>query len=157
MRSLMMAVLVFVIGAPIALAQPPGNQGRGPAKMSYVQELNLTKDQIKAVRELQKETRKKLAEIKAKIEIKRIDFDEEIQKDKQDLKLVDKLIGDLAELHAQQSRVTLEIRARMMGLLTPEQKQKMVERMGMGMMGGSHMRGGAPDEPGEEPGGPGPR
>lgn len=141
MRNFLVLAIVAVMALPVvALAQ--GGPGRGAqvaGKMDYISELNLTKEQLAQVRELQRESRRKIVEIKSKIQLKRIDFDEEMQKDKPDQKLLEKLIDDLTALHAQQYKAMLESRVKMMSLLTPEQRQKLSERSLMGMRG--HMMG----------------
>jgi Spy/CpxP family protein refolding chaperone len=146
--------MVAVMALPVmAFAQGgPGKGGHGPGKMDYIAELNLTKEQLAQVRELQRESRKKIVEIKGKIQLKRIDFDEETQKDKPDQTLLEKLIDELTALHAQQYKAMLESKVKVMSLLTPGQRQKLSERSLMGM-GDDHGHG-----RGHEPGpGMGPR
>lgn len=137
MRRFIVLMMVGVMAVPaVALAQgAPGRGGHGPGRMDYVGELNLTKEQLAQVKDLQRESRKKAVEIKGKIQVKRIDFDAEIQKDNPDQKLLEKLIDELTALHSQQYRAKLESRVKMMTLLTPEQKQKLSERSVMGMHG----------------------
>lgn len=154
MRNLVVLAMVAVMASPVvAFAQgDPGKGGRGPGKMDYINELNLSKEQLTQVRDLQRESRKKVVEIKSKIQIKKIDFDEEVQKDKPDQKLLEKLVDELTALHAQQYKAMLESRVKVMSLLTPEQRQKLSERSLMGM-GDDHGHG-----RGREPGmGMGPR
>lgn len=160
MRDFLVLTVVAVMALPVvAFAQGgPGKGGRGPGKMDYINELNLSKEQLAQVRDLQRESRKKVVEIKSKTQLKKIDFDEEIQKEKPDQKLLEKLVDDLTALHAQQYKAMLESRVKMMSLLTPEQRQKLSERSLMGQQG--HMMGMGEDaehgrgyrrEPGMEP------
>lgn len=150
MRNLLVLTMVAVMVSPVvAFAQGgPGKGGHGPGKMDYINELNLSKEQLAQVRDLQRESRKKVVEIKSKIQIKKIDFDEEIQKDKPDQKLLEKLVDDLTALHAQQYKAMLESRVKVMSLLTPEQRQKLSERSLMGM--GDDRGHGRGHEPGME-------
>lgn len=137
MRRFLVLTMVAVMVAPV-LASAQAGPGKGPhgmGKMDYVSELNLTKEQLIQIKELQRESRKGAVEIRSKIQIKRIDFDDEAQKDKPDMKLLGKLIDELTALHAQQYKAMLESRVKMMGLLTPEQKQKLSERSLMGPRG----------------------
>lgn len=147
MRRLLAFTMAALLAAPIIAFAQPGH-GRGPAgagKMDYISELNLSREQLEQVRELQRESKKKAVEIKSKIQLKRIDFDEETQKDRPDPRILDRLMDDLAALHAQQYRAVLEARVKMLAILTPEQKHKLAERSLMGMRG--HMMG-MDDEPG---------
>ena len=137
MRRFLVLAMVAVMAVPV-LASAQAGPGKGPhgmGKMDYINELNLTKEQLMQIKELQRESRKKAVEVRSKIQIKRIDFDDEAQKDKPDMKLMGKLIDELTALHAQQYKAMLESRMKMMGLLTPEQKQKLSERSLMGPRG----------------------
>jgi len=149
MRNFLVLTMVAVMALPVvAFAQGgPGKGGHGQGKMDYISELNLTKEQLAQVRELQRESRKKIVEIKGKIQLKRIDFDEETQKDKPDQKLLEKLIDELTTLHAQQYKAMLESKVKVISLLTPEQRRKLSEHSLMGMdddHGHGHGRGHEP-------------
>lgn len=142
MRKLMVLAMAALMALPaMALAQGgQGKGGHGPGRMDYISELNLSKEQLAQVRELQRESRKKAVEIKGKIQLKKIDLDEEMQKDKPDQKLLEKLIDELTALHAQQYKAMLESRVKVMSLLTAEQRLKLSERSLMGM-GDEHGHG----------------
>jgi Spy/CpxP family protein refolding chaperone len=135
MRKYLVLMIVAVMALPAAaFAQGgPGKGSHGPGKMDYIGELNLSKEQLAQFKDMQRESRKKSVEVKSKIQLKRIDLDEEMQKDKPDQKLLGQLIDDLTALHAQQYKAMLESRVKMMGMLTPEQKRKLSERSLMGM------------------------
>lgn len=137
MRRFIVLMMVAVMALPVvALAQGgAGRGGHGAGRMDYVGELNLSKEQLAQVKDLQRESRKRAVEITSKMQVKRIDLDEEMQKDKPDQKLLEKLIDELTALHAQQYKAKLESRVKMMSLLTAEQKQKLSERSLMGMHG----------------------
>lgn len=135
-RFLIVTIAALMVAPAPAFAQAgPGKGPRGMGKMDYVNDLNLTKEQLTQIKELQRESRKKAVEIRSKIQIKQIDFEAEAQKDKPDQKFLEKLIDELTALHAQQYKATLESRVKTMSLLTPEQRQKLSERSLMGPRG----------------------
>ncbi|MBF0291435.1 MAG: periplasmic heavy metal sensor [Nitrospinae bacterium] len=137
MRRFIVLMIVAVMAAPVvSFAQGyPEKGGRGHGRMDYISELNLSKEQLAQVKDLQRDSRKTAVEIKGKIALKRIDFDEEMQKEKPDMKVLERLIDELTALHAQQYKAKLESRVKMMSLLTQEQKQKLSERSMMEMRG----------------------
>jgi Spy/CpxP family protein refolding chaperone len=63
------------------------------------------------------------------MELKRIEFQEELQKIQPDNAILTKLISEMAELAAKRYRIDLETQVEMMLILTPDQKAKLIERM----------------------------
>jgi Spy/CpxP family protein refolding chaperone len=137
MHRFWVLAMVVVVAVPVgAFAQAgPGGGMRGPGQMDYVNELNMTKEQLALTKEIQRESRKKAVGIRSKMQIAKIDFDDELQREKPDTKILGRLIDEIAALHAQQYKEMLESKVKMMSLLTVEQKHKLTEQSLMGMRG----------------------
>lgn len=147
MRKTMIFALAVVLALPVAaMAQRPGGMGgdygeRGHGrKGGMMSQLDLSADQLAKMRELGTGTRKEMIELKSRMEIKRIDFQAELQKDNPDMAKINALIDEIVDARSQMFRKQLETQAEMTKILTPEQRQKMMERMGGAMLGG-HMGG----------------
>lgn len=131
MRKLLLVMMLAVL-VPAVLVPVVGfadERGPGKDRMKIFEALNLNKDQIEKVKKLHQETRKNTVKLRSDMELKRIDFEEELQKAKPDNNALMKLIGEMAELEAKQYRIRLETRVKMMEILTPEQKEKLIERI----------------------------
>jgi len=131
---MLIAVILMIPAAGYADSQGGGE--RRSEHKRIMEDLNLNKDQIEAMRAIRLETRKKMVKVKSDAELKRIEFQEELQKEKPDKAKLDKLIGEIADLSAQRTRVMMETQVKTVEMLTPEQKEKMMERMSSAMMSG---------------------
>jgi len=150
--------LVALLALPlVAFAQGGGMEKPGKGKrMDFTQELNLGKEQVKAIRDMRNEMRRKHVELRAKSEVKQIDFEEELQKDKPNQKTLAALVDELTAIHSQIYKEKLEMRVKMMSVLTPDQKKKLSERTGAHMMESEQGMGGPGGGMGAGPGGGGP-
>jgi len=131
--ALMMITLVPAFFPAPAEGQDLGSQRGGKGGMMAA--LDLDKGQLAKMRELRHSMKRKMIEQKSKVELARLDFQEELQKEKPDTARLNKLIDQVAEANAQKTRAWLTMRVEMIKILTPEQKQKMLERMGTRMLG----------------------
>ncbi|MBI5816344.1 MAG: Spy/CpxP family protein refolding chaperone [Nitrospinae bacterium] len=141
MRKLIVAMAMLILIPAVAVAQGMGGgmgggpgARKGPGGMDFIQELNLTNEQTTAIRDMRNVMRRKHAEIKGRLEVKEIDFEEELQKDKPNPKALDKIIDEISAIHGQMHKARLELQVKIMGILTPEQKHKMNDRMKMGLL-----------------------
>ena len=161
MHRFWVLAMVVAMAVPVgAFAQAGSAIGkRGPGKMDYINELNMTKEQLALTREIQRESRKRAVGIRSKMQIAKIDFDDELQREKPDTKILGRLIDEIAALHAQQYKEMLESKVKMMSLLTVEQKHKLTEqslmKMRGRMMGMDDEMGAGPTPPPSPPGMPG--
>ncbi len=150
---LTLSVLVLAFAAA-ALAQGPQNrfgQGRGRQgepglRLEMLAEkLELTEEQVAAIEKIQETGREKATELRKDMMRLRNELEGEMLKDepseKTALQLVEKIGGLRTEMQAGRMQVRLEVR----GLLTPEQRDRMLmmeqgSRRGEGRRGG-HGRG----------------
>jgi len=116
------------------------SKGRGGGRKVLMEDINLDSNQLKQVRKFRTETRKQMIKTKSEIGLVQIDFQEELHKEKPDKAKLDKLINEIADLQAAMTRTRLEMQVKMTGILTPEQKQKMLERMDASAFGGHGRR-----------------
>jgi len=142
MRKVIIAALVAMIAPALALAAGPQDRPdhRRQRGMGMMQELNLSADQLNQFRRLRSETRRKTIELRGKVELKTLDFHEELQKDSPDETKLNQLIGEIADLRGQMTKIRMETQVKMTRILTAEQRQRMLGRMGASMYGG-HMGG----------------
>ena len=140
----MVVVLIAALAIPsLALADSdrPGSRGSGRAEL--MKELNLNKEQIEIARKIRLEMRKKMISLGSELELKRLDFQEELHKEDPDKAVVERLIDEMSELAAKQSRARLEAQVKMVEMLTADQKKKLMERMSKKLLTGAGGRGGA--------------
>lgn len=129
MRKLMILIIVVMLIPSYSFAREKGFRGEGGGPMKMFKEIGLDKDQIKKVKKLNLEKRKKMIRLRSEIELKRIDFHEELQKTNPDKKTLNKLIDEQVALVGKRHRIKLETRLEMLDILTPEQKEQLSERM----------------------------
>lgn len=149
MRKIAMVLIILMLTPAAGLASRKGDGGKG--RMGMISELGLDQEQMEAVRNVRNDMRREMIRIKSDMELKKIDFHEELQKEKPDKARLDKLIDEISALAADRSRIMLKTRVNMVELLTPEQKKKLVERMGERMMMGSRGRHGGCDTDDKRP------
>lgn len=147
---LMILTLVPALGLFQAEASDRGSHHGGKGGMMAA--LDLDKDQLARMRELRSGMKRKMIEQRSKVDLARLDFQEELHKDKPDTARLNKLIDQIAEAKAEKTRARLTMRVEMIKILTPDQKQKMLERMGARMLGSGRYKGHGKDK-GERHGG----
>ncbi len=140
MRRLIIAIAVASLVPTVSLAAHDDYKGRGGGRKVLMEDINLDSNQLKQVRKFRSETRKRMIKTKSEIGLVQIDFQEELHKDKPDKAKLDKLINEIAELQAEMTRTKLGMQVKMTGILTPEQKQKILERMDASAFGGHDRR-----------------
>lgn len=139
--SIVFMMLTFVLALGVFPAESGERGGHRGGKGGMMKALDLDKDQLAKMRELRSGMKRKKIEQRAKVDLARLDFQEELQKDKLDTAKINKLIDKIAEAKAEQTRAKLSMRVEMIKILTPEQKQKMLERMGDKMFGSGKGKG----------------
>jgi len=95
--------------------------------------------------------KKEMIRIRAEMEIKRIDFQEELQAESPDKKKLAGLIADIAALSARKTTARLKMQVEMARILTPEQKQKLQRRHSSRMFDLRSPGGGGRGEGGDAP------
>lgn len=137
MRKFWIALMILTLVPALGLVQAEGSdRGSGHGgKGKMMKALDLDKDQLAKMRKLRSGMKRKMIEQRSIVDLARLDFQEELQKDKPDTAKLNKLIDQIAEAKAQKTRARLTMHVEMTKILTQEQKQKMLERMGSRMMG----------------------
>lgn len=136
MRKFKIALMILTLVPAFGFSQAEGSdrdQEHG-GKRGMMAALDLDKDQLAKMRELRSGMKRKMIEQRSKVDLARLDFQEELQKEKPDMVKINKLIDQVAEAQAQKTRAWLTMRVEMVKMLTPDQKQKMLERMGSMML-----------------------
>lgn len=148
MRKAIILTLAIALAVPAAaMAQRPGGMGGDYGdrvhgrKGGVMSQLDLSADQLDKMRELRTGIRKEMIELKSRMEVKRIDFQSELQKDNPDDAKLTALIDEIVDARAKMYRKRLETQVEMTKILTPEQRRTMMERMGGAMLGGHHTKG----------------
>ena len=132
--SIVLMMLTFVLAPGVFPAESGERGGHHGGKGGMMAALDLDKDQLAKMRELRSGMKRKMIEQRGKVDLARLDFQAELQKDKPDTARLNKLIDRIAQFKADKTRVKLSMRVEMIKILTPEQKQKMMGRMGDRMM-----------------------
>lgn len=145
--ALMVLALVPVLG--LSQAQSSDRDREHGGKRGMMAALDLDKDQLARMRELRSGMKRKMIEQRSKADLAQLDFQEELQKDKPDTAKLNRLIDQIAEAKAEKTRAKLSMRVEMTKILTPAQKQKMIERMGAMMLGSGRGKGYGEKEKGE--------
>ncbi|VAX15898.1 hypothetical protein MNBD_NITROSPINAE02-1277 [hydrothermal vent metagenome] len=151
MRKVVLITMMVALMPMVALGGEDGKHGKG-GKHGYIKELNLDEKQVGAMRDIQREMRRFMIPHHSKIELTKLNFEEELQKDKPDEAALNKIIGEMASLQAEHEKRRMEIIVKMAAILTPEQKAKFIEsKMVKAIGGGSPGRhgGGHGHKPGE--------
>ena len=158
MRKTIIVALALAMTPLVALAQsgPSGGQGAGPGMRGpggpggkgpkMAEELGLTEDQMKKMREIHSKNRKTIIDQKSAIQKAMIDLTDELQKDKTDKAAVEKTIDQVVKIKGEIERARLNALVETTAILTPEQKKKAAEKMAgsqfMGARRGGFGRGG---------------
>lgn len=141
MRRAIIFTMAIALAVPAAaMARDYGDRGHG-RQGGAMSQLDLSADQLDKMRELRTGIRKEMVELKSRMEVKRIDFQAELQKDNPDDAKLTTLIDEIVDARAKMYRKRLETQVEMTKILTPEQRRTMMERMGGAMLGGHHMGG----------------
>ncbi len=135
--TIMRKLLVLIVAATlIPMAAFAGERAGKHGRMDFFKNLGLNKEQITEVKKLHLQNRRERVKLRSETELKQIDFQEELQKPQWDKKVLDQLIEEIGELAAKKKKMKLGNHVKIMTILTPEQKEKMVEQMGVRMFGG---------------------
>ncbi len=152
-------IAVFVFSG-LALAQGPGagkSAGRGPGAQAWcdgngpgggrgierlAQRLDLSDDQVKAITDLQEQSRTKNLALRKDMMRLRNELQGEMLKDSPDVKTVKNLAAKMGDLRTTMQQNRLETRLAVRQQLTPDQRDKML-MAGQGFgRDGRHGRGG---------------
>ncbi len=125
---LLAAILLF--SSP-ATAQP--ERGFAGAQLKRLEKLDLTADQKSALRDAMKEQRKKMIDLRAGLQKKRVDLGDLMEKETPDRKSYEALNKEIADLQLQQKMLLFDMRTSLMSILTPEQRKTWMESRGDGM------------------------
>jgi len=87
--------------------------------------LNLSEEQITKIKTDKEKTRKKAVKLRAEKQILQIDLDEEVEKDKPDMKKIEKLIQEISGLDNKIQLDHIKHKIFFRSLLTSEQKNKL--------------------------------
>ena len=145
MRKVFAGLLVMLVAFSL-FAQPPhkAHPPRVGVPM-WVGELDLTKDQVKRIRDLHFKHREAMLELRTQLEKKEMEFEKLILADNFDEKAIMKVADEIAQLRAEKFRVGIRFRLDMFRVLTPEQREEAKEFLirGCGGVGckGKHHRG----------------
>jgi Spy/CpxP family protein refolding chaperone len=134
------AAAMILFGAIFAQAQ----QGRGRMqdsddkpgfgmKARMAEELDLTADQIKQIRDMRVETKRKLIPLHSEMELAQLDLHESIRSGA-DQATVDKKIDALSAIRTKMQKLRVQQRLQFHNMLTDEQKEKL-EALPMGGFG----------------------
>jgi len=132
---------------------PGGPGGKGPR---MAEELGLTEDQVKKMREIHQKNRKTNIDQKSSIQKSMIDLTDELQKEKPDKATVDKIIDQIVKTKGEMERTRLNTLVETTAILTPEQKKKAAEKMAGNQFMGARQGGFGGGGPGGRFGGGGP-
>tara|TARA_B100000959_G_scaffold249471_1_gene277219 strand:- start:121587 stop:122060 length:474 start_codon:yes stop_codon:yes gene_type:complete len=143
-------ILAFSMMIPVTAVAERGQ--RGPSGQSMIKELNLSSEQMDKMRSVRKEMYRHRIKTKSELDLKRVDFHDELQNEKPNSAKLDKLIKEIAEIEAEMATHRLRSQVKISQILTPEQKKKMQERMG-GSFIGEGRRGNERSRPGKHYGG----
>lgn len=135
MRNIVLIIMMVAFMPVVAFSEGDGKHGKR-GKHGYIKELNLDKEQVGAMRDIQREMRRFMIPHHSKIEMAKLNFEEELQKDKPDAANLTRIIDEMANLQAEHEKRRMEIIVKMAAILTPEQKAKFIEsRMVKGIGG----------------------
>ncbi len=114
-----------------ALAAPAGTQAsdnppRGPA---FLQGLNLSPEQMTKLRERSLQNRKEMIKVQAEIQTLQVDLQEELSRESPDQEKVDTITKQLGAAQARLVRMRAERVVFLRSVLTPEQREKLDERL----------------------------
>ncbi len=138
MRKFWIALMIVALAPSVGMSQIDGDRHDRPrygGKRAMLKELNLDKEQLAKIRKLRRDMQRNMIEQRSRMGLARLDFQEELHKDKPDGGRLDKLIDQIASAQGQMARNRFKMQVEMTRILTPEQKQKMLERMGARMLG----------------------
>ncbi len=138
MRKLLIAIIVVGIFPITAVARDyDKDQKRGKHRQDYIKELGLSEDQVKTIKQTRKDMRRDMIKLHSEMELKQLDFEDELQKKNPDNETLEKLIDDLAGYKAEHEKHRLKMIVKMVKVLTPEQKSQFLEKMMKRMMMGN--------------------
>lgn len=92
--------------------------------LAWAEELELSQEQVQELRELRREHRVREADLRAKLEKLRAQWDYELGKREPDFKKLRKLAKDLADAEVRLEAERMEYELKVLEVLTPEQREK---------------------------------
>ncbi|VAX21947.1 hypothetical protein MNBD_NITROSPINAE03-57 [hydrothermal vent metagenome] len=136
MRNFWIALMILALFPALVPVRADGaDRGfKRDKKGGMMEALDLDKDQLARMRELRNAMKRKMIEQTSKVELAQLDFQEELYKDKPDAERLNRLIDQISSAKAKIIGDRLTMRVEMIKILTAEQKQKMLERMGSKML-----------------------
>ena len=139
MRKLIIVALAIFLVDGVAFAQmQDGDKHRrmGQHRQDPVMQLNLTDDQLEKARTIKGDMKRKMIALRSKMQLAKLDFDEELQKEKPSDAKLKKLIDNIANLGAEKARIHLETKMKITGILTYDQKKELAKKRFSSPMGG---------------------
>ncbi len=122
-RSLFTLALCSLFVVSLATSQQRGRPDQRPFRQDLMEKLNLTDSQKKDVEKLNTDFAKRRVEQQAKISTARIDLRALLKSDAPDKDAIEKKIGEIANLQAQNRVLGVEHWFAVNKLLTPEQQK----------------------------------
>lgn len=143
MRSAFIAIMALLLVPALAFAAQgdKGKRERGGRGANLTKNLDLTEKQLEQASAIRKEISAKSSSYRSDTQKKKKIFDDELQKEKPDDKLLKKLISELGQLSAKQTEARLEMKMRISAILTADQKKKLAEQPQRRMRGDRGDRG----------------
>ena len=90
----------------------------------------------KKARTIKGDMKRKMIALRSKMQLAKLDFDEELQKEKPSDAKLKKLIDNIANLGAEKARIHLETKMKITGILTYDQKKELAKKRFSSPMGG---------------------
>jgi len=106
--------------------------GKAYFMVSYAKELGISEDQVKSIREMKAGAKKDMIMREAQIESIGVDIQSALGEDMTDMMKINPLLDRKYELKKENTRALITLYGSLKGLLTPEQKEKMMEMMKKG-------------------------
>ncbi len=123
LSTLVVAIVCAIFTIGIAAAQQKGNPNPMPFGRGVVQKLNLTDSQKKDVEKLNSDLAKQRVDQQAKIKTAAIELRELMRADQPDKGAIEKKIGQIADLQAQNRMLGINHWFGVNKLLTPDQQK----------------------------------
>lgn len=106
--------------AASAPAAPEGDGGKG----RFFEDLNLDAGQKEALRRHRAEIKRRMTELKGRLEVKRVEMENELEKPEPDKDRLYRLVDEIAAIQKEKLALRVEAALALKGILTPEQFEK---------------------------------
>ncbi len=136
MRKIVLITMMVALMPMVAFGGDDDDKHGKRGKHGYIKELNLDEKQVDAMKDIQREMRRFMIPHHSKIQLIKLDFEEELQKEKPDAATLNKIIEKMASLQAEHEKRRMEIIVKMAAILTPSQKAKFIESRMVKAIGG---------------------